>query len=358
MIKSNFGEIGKRVSGFELLRIICMFFIIMSHYLLHGIEKVSHADVPQWSILIYPLAYVANNVFFLITGYFLHKTVFSFQKLVSLVVHILLINYFLLCVNLLVFKEWSLSIIVRQVFPITSNLNWFLSIYVFIYAMGPFLKSLVLYLRENRKIFVSLVCFLLFFNSILGFITPLNTYATSMMEGVTIVLLGAWIEQNKVRIEAFRPALLISAGYGLAIIFTLCLRFVAKFIPVLVNFDWHFRSNSSPLIILSAVGLVLLFGKMKFHSGIINVIASSIMTIYLVHDNGCFKNHIWFDFLHVQDHLAEIAQYMFICVAIIMCVGILFDFIIKRTIHHWVMRIISKPVEYISNWLSRSGVPY
>lgn len=116
--------------------------------------RLAQIMCPKWSLLVYPLANIANNVFFLITGFFLHKTHFSFQKLVSLVIHILLINYILLIVNLLVFDERNLISIVKQVFPITSNLNWFISIYVLIYALGPFLKKLVLYFRVEKKYLV------------------------------------------------------------------------------------------------------------------------------------------------------------------------------------------------------------
>lgn len=101
--KWNIANRGRRASGIELLRVLCMVWIIMGHYLGHGVRGAMYGSVPQWSMLITALAYVANNVFFLITGWFIHKTNFSFKKLASLVVQILTVNYVLLLVNVFVF---------------------------------------------------------------------------------------------------------------------------------------------------------------------------------------------------------------------------------------------------------------
>lgn len=97
---------------------------------------------------------------------------------------------------------------------------------------------------------------------------------------------------------------------------------------------------------------------MKFHSAVVNTIASSVMTIYLIHDNGCIKTHIWFDLLCVQDHLSDIALYMFVCVIVITCICFLIDFVLKHTLLRWVMRILNRPVEYITYRLSSMDVPY
>ena len=356
-LPSHIKNAGGRSSGIELLRILCMFCIIMSHYLGHGISVIFDND-PQWAVFVYPLAYIANNAFFLITGWFLLKTKFSFKKLVSLVSHILILNYILLLVNLVVFRERSLTNIVKQIFPITSNLNWFLSVYVFIYAIGPFLKRMILYLRDRTKTFNALIAVLMFFYSCLGFITPVNVYANIMMQGIVIVILGNWIELQKEKLRTYHPGIIALAGYVLAVFFTLCLRFAANYVPVLADFDSHFRSNNSPFIIMAAAGLVVLFSNLNFHSKFVNLIASSVMTTYLIHDNGQFKGHIWFDILRVQNHLSVIVPYMFICAFIVLGSCFLIDLILKNTIHPGVMRFLNRPIEFVSRKLEELGVPY
>ena len=348
---------GGRASGIELLRVLCMFCIIMSHYLMHGIEVVSD-NSPCWSLFVYPLAYIANNVFFLITGWFLLKTKFSFKKLVSLVLHILTVNYLILLVNLVVFGERSLANIVKQIFPITSNLNWFLSIYVFIYAIGPFLKCMVIFLRARRKMYNALVVVLLFFYSILGFITPLNVYASTLMQGVVIVLLGSWLELYKEKVRTFHPAILAISGYALVILFTLCLMIAARFIPALSDLCAHFCSNNCPFIILSAVGLLLCFSNLNFHSKAVNLVASSVMTTYLIHDNGQFSNHVWLDIMKVQNHLSAICPYMFICALVILGGCFVIDQIIKHTVQPLILRVLNKPIGYMSRRLDELGIPY
>ena len=324
---------------------------------MHGIEVVSD-NSPCWSLFVYPLAYIANNVFFLITGWFLLKTKFSFKKLVSLVLHILTVNYLILLVNLVVFGERSLANIVKQIFPITSNLNWFLSIYVFIYAIGPFLKCMVIFFRARRKMYNALVVVLLFFYSILGFITPLNVYASTLMQGVVIVLLGSWLELYKEKVRTFHPAILAISGYALVILFTLCLMIAARFIPALSDLGAHFCSNNCPFIILSAVGLLLCFSNLNFHSKAVNLVASSVMTTYLIHYNGQFSNHVWLDIMKVQNHLSAICPYMFICALVILGGCFVIDQIIKHTVQPLILRVLNKPIGYMSRRLDELGIPY
>lgn len=186
----------------------------------------------------------------------------------------------------------------------------------------------------------------------------MNIYATRIMQGVAIVLLGSWVELRKEKLIQFNPYFLAIAGYALAILFTLCLRAVEEFFPVLKEFDQHFYSNNTPFIILSAVGLVLAFSSMKFHSKAVNKAASSVLMTYLIHDNAQFVNHVWFDIMQVQNHLTMIGPYMIVCAVLIFCACFVIDFILKHTIQPLIMKVLGRPVDYVSHKLVKLEVPF
>ena len=64
------------------------------------------------------------------------------------------------------------------------------------------------------------------------------------------------------------------------------LDYIAEFIPVISDYAGHFEGNSSPLITTTAICILLSFSKLSIKSKIINLLASSSLTIYLIMITG------------------------------------------------------------------------
>lgn len=118
-----------RNSSFELLRIIAMLTIIASHYLGHGIGQIADAPPILWSVdeICQLLAKISNNIFFLLTGWFLCRTHFTFKRLMILFGQILFINWLLLIINLSVYEQRDVVMILKQLFHVSSSMNWLLA---------------------------------------------------------------------------------------------------------------------------------------------------------------------------------------------------------------------------------------
>ena len=349
-------ESGRGNSAMELLRILCMLSIIQSHYYGHGINEL--INPPFFTFLPQFLAVTANAVFFLISGYYLEKTKFSFKRLILLVGEILFYNYILIAINVLVFDDRDIIAIINELFPITCNMNWFLSIYVFLYSIGPFTKKLCQSLRKHRLTYNSLVFLLFFFYSILGFITPENIYSTSIMQGFFIFILGDYICFSKDIYTKKRYKLVGFFAFFVAMVFTLCIRVLAtrlSFLSVLGN---HFIKGSSPLTIIFACSLVLIFSDMHFYSKLINILSSGTLAIYLIHDNDAFRNHIWFDILAIQNHLDHYVIYSFICMLLIYIVILPIDIVRRKTLERMVSNKLDAFFVRIQEKLIKIGVPY
>ncbi len=344
-----------RNSSFELLRIIAMLAIIAHHYLVHGVGQIAIAPPVLWSVdeICQLLAKISNNIFFLLTGWFLCRTHFTFKRLMILLGQILFINWALLVINLTVYGQRDIVTILKQLFPISSSMNWFISAYFAVYMLGPFIQNAAKYFRSNPRkynIFIS-VLFILF--ALIGFITPSTAYYSGIAFGIYIVFIGDYIEFNKENISRLPVKIIGLVCFIILMGLRYALGSLSKFIPVISDYAGHFEGNASPLITITAICVLLLFSKLTIKSKIINLLASSTLTIYLIHDNGAFKGHIWFDILKLQDHLDHMYIYMFFCMVMIYIGCFIIDQIRKGTVEKVWIKVISSPCNKVDRYLEK-----
>ena len=230
------------------------------------------------------LAKISNNIFFLLTGWFLCRTHFTFKRLMILLGQILFINWSLLIINLVVYGQRDIVTILKQLFPISSSMNWFITAYFAVYMLGPFIQNAAKYFRSNPRkynIFIS-VLFILF--GLIGFITPSTAYYSRIAFGIYTVFIGDYVEFNKDKISSFPVKIIGLVCFIMLMGLRYVLDYVAEFIPVISDYAGHFEGNSSPLITITAICILLLFSNLSIKSKIINLLASSTLTIYLIID--------------------------------------------------------------------------
>lgn len=139
----------KRLNNFEALRIIAMFMVIVLHYLWKGglltsvSEPFSSVSYAAW--LTESFAIVAVNVYVLITGYFMCKSSFKLSRLVEIICQVmwyaLLIPIVMGLFGLVDIKSFDTYDILRFVFPIHMEHYWFVTSYVVLMLLVPFLNA-------------------------------------------------------------------------------------------------------------------------------------------------------------------------------------------------------------------------
>lgn len=140
----------------DLLRVLAMLMIVFNHLVYHGVQHVPAASAGAMSqmsvhavqanfLMLQFLAYsslVATNIFFLITGYFLVKpreisyAVGKSFKLWRVIVFYSLTIYAGLCA--LGFLDFSWPQAIGQLMPIYSSNYWFMSNYLAVLLLSPF----------------------------------------------------------------------------------------------------------------------------------------------------------------------------------------------------------------------------
>lgn len=303
-----------RDSNFELLRIVAMFLIIASHWGTEFVGEEYHIKQELFYTNFCDCGQVGVIIFLLISAYFLCTKNFRTLALVKLLIE----NIF---INLLVFIAFVIYNQVcndENVFIITDLLNcfliftknnWFLQVYYAMFIFAPFL-NLVLS-RINKKQYLFLIIFLFsiicIFSPNAGLRIRNNDLIYNFMWSILIYCVGAYIRFFP---SDFNGKLFPFLGIILLVI-------VKIFIPQL----YHKNRNDLCVFFLSLFCFCL-FKNLKMKTNhCINLIASTTLGIYLLHENF-FRLIIWRDWLQIPKFLESNWLWLIMITAVIIVFNI------------------------------------
>ena len=191
----------ERNSNFELLRIIAMFEIVIWHIIIHG--KVIDTANPALSFILRIILFICIthvNSFAMISGYFQYDKKFKPKKIILLILTLFFYNFI---INLIFFKMGITSIGLFDLFmrmsPLASNNYWFLTSYIILYLISPFINRLINSLNKKEHLFLiftlSFIYFLLPILSIGYFNTP-NGYTPIQL--LIFYIIGSYVNKYKI----------------------------------------------------------------------------------------------------------------------------------------------------------------
>jgi surface polysaccharide O-acyltransferase-like enzyme len=156
----------ERNIGLELLRIISMLMIILLHSIDHSglLENLVSGSMLYWyEWFIYALVQVCVNCFVLISGYFLVKSKFRFEKLamlwIEVVFYALIIKIIMMALGEIPF---SITSLISCFVPILTGRYWFVTIYFGMYLLSPFLNIGIKAMSKRQHTSLVVLLILLF----------------------------------------------------------------------------------------------------------------------------------------------------------------------------------------------------
>ncbi|KMO86057.1 hypothetical protein AB840_09940 [Megasphaera cerevisiae DSM 20462] len=144
-----------RNMGIELYRVFSMFFIIMFHFSDHGAVAIT-AQMPfSFNWLILAMGRVGgglgNCAFVLISGYLLINKEFHTKRIVKLWFEVWTYSVVLGIVAFMIKTEpFSIGSLVHMLFPVTYNQYWYMSTYIVMMLLTPFLNPLFLGMTKMK----------------------------------------------------------------------------------------------------------------------------------------------------------------------------------------------------------------
>ncbi|MBQ7690624.1 MAG: acyltransferase family protein [Muribaculaceae bacterium] len=279
-----------RDSNMELLRIMAMVLVMVVHANFRalpvpGATAIATSPTSAWlQFLTEGLSIVSVNLFVLLSGWYgIRPKVHRFAELLFQVLFFTLIG---VGVSELLVPGSAVGApdFWKRFFMLGDGHYWFVKTYIALYLLAPVLNAYVE--SASRRGFAWLLAAFFTFQFIFGWLWEAVTWfkaGYSLTSFMGLYLLARYIRLYPTRIWR------MSRWCDLAIYLAVAL--------VLAVAMFHIKRNSGlggflyfyncPLVILSAVHLMLFFSKLSFKSRLVNWLAISAFAIYLTH-SGTF----------------------------------------------------------------------
>lgn len=187
----------ERETNIDLLRIVAMLLIIFSHYVQHGgVALIQAVTVNKFIGLFFSIGgKLGVDIFILISGYFFAKTSLSLSKIckidLKLIIYSLGITLFLYVTG---FDVFSISYVVKDIFPITTELYWFITAYIGLYLISPILKMIIQQVSKDTLLKIVAIGGIIF--SIIPTVTKLRPLYSDLIWFIVLYFAGAYINKH------------------------------------------------------------------------------------------------------------------------------------------------------------------
>lgn len=329
----------KRQSGIELLRILAMLQIIFLHISQYG--KLHHTAMESESIyrfivpIMWSLCRAPVDVFVMISGYFMITSKFDINKTFdrakktygAMIFYSLAIStiFFITTPNLI-----NIPNVIKAFTPLLSKTWYFLSNYIIILLISPFLNKMLLSLTKKQYLYFAGVIFAVMsvwstianiggLDKIFSIEKIVDPYYGKSLGGFLLMyIIGGYIrlffpqevfEKRKAKLKY------------LIIFFILCaIDFsLAYFIK---SYKDVYGMFNNPLVVFESVMLIMFFRDLKFSSSFINTIAGTTIGIYAIHEHPFVRKWVWSIFTFKDKSLYNspllIVKVVTVCITVFM----------------------------------------
>ena len=291
------GDAGKRNYGVDLLRLLAMFMVLCLHVYGHGgilekLPRLSASYEAAWLAEILCLCCV--NCYMLISGYVSCRTDGRASRLAVLWLRVFYYSVLLTALTKLLYpgsvtgQDWLCSVL-----PVLFNRYWFFTAYFAVYLLMPVLNaaSRSLSKKQLEGCLLGLLLFFSVFPTLLHQ-DPFGTgFGNSALWFSFVYLVGAYIRCYP-PLKQWRQSQLLLLYLGSCGIMWLSKLLIELRSSRIGN---HLLPYCSPLVLLSAVALLLLFSRMEVSDARIpwiKKLSPLAFSVYLIHEHPLFREHV------------------------------------------------------------------
>lgn len=308
----------ERNSSLEVLRLICIFFVVFWHSLgpyLNDITGLNLAD----AVMINAFTNNTNLIFMMISGYFGMR--FSLEKLIKL--DLCIIFYDLLFMFLT--GNFGLKTLLTCFMPITFENHWFVTCYFVIALFSGFLNKIPE--RLDRTSFRNLLLLLLFVFYVIPtvFFHELVEDTGKGVVCMTIMYLVGRYLRLYYSEKHFRKSRL-----GVVFFTTTLVAATLNYILTSVKgvFMGMYCRDNSIFVVVTAVCLFLFFRELHFTVKPINHLAQSVVFIY------CIEGYMRQIFNRFTDLGSHVDDWYFVGEVLIYALSVLFACLLLHEVRH------------------------
>ena len=346
----------QRNSSIELLRIIAMLFIVLSHLCVHNGIAMSEMPISVNKIFVQwgTLGNLGVDIFVIISGYFISTKDFSRKRLIDLLTQVWFYSILLAVVCIFAFHVTvGTKDIIKVVLPTIFAEYWFFTAYIVLLLISPFINILIKNLE--RASFAKLLFILVGLWVVIPTFTKQSMYGGELAQFVLLYLIGAYFRKypdncfSKRKVRSWCTALC----WALLLLSVICVDLLSSKLGGALNaYRGYFFSRHSLLIVGIAVGMFAIAVYRKpFTSKLINTVSSCVFGVYLIHDNPLVRKIIWtriFPISQIYDSSLFILYAAGIVITVfLVCAAV--EFVRSKT----VAMPISNAVDRVVRWAER-----
>lgn len=329
----------KRLSKFEVIRILAMFLIVLHHAVVHGVCDVNKSLNPIATRLVNgSIAYILGSggivgvyLFVLITGYFMINSKISLGKLVKLWLPIFFWSLFIFG---FLGNHSSIKELIRAIFPILFGEYWFMTVYVFMYCLIPVLNNIVNSIKSQKELLYLGIISLF----IIGGAFPklgLGMIASRLADFCIVYCVGAVIRKQSI-LKNEKYVQLAKKLFVIFILVDILGIFVLTYAGGILDKVIFIKLSKDIVIhhwtmigIAEAITLFIMMGTTNIgYHPIINRIAACMFGIYLISDNEYTQKLIWHQLFNMRQALTYpwwlmIVYILGVTIVVFVCCGIL-----------------------------------
>lgn len=325
----------QRQSNIEVLRILCMFLIVLGHSFVFYERAIGDYPLKWFNLnVFFPIIIIHVNVFVLISGYF--GLSIKLNKIMNL--WLLCFFYSLLAFCVVIFhSNISVQVWKSLLFPLTYNW-WFMRVYFMLLILSPALNIVVKYADEQSQwTRLLLIAFLFnFYFSWFHRLEGLYAMGYDICNFCCLYLLGRYIAYHRIILST---RFLLLLFFFFQIIKIICFKYCSLF-PALKHF-LDVSCYNNPLNVFSAVIILILFIRWRigWRNAMVNKIASSCISVYLITELPVVRNALSILLRNLYDNMVDKVLYSFLKILLLLSIFILCIVIDK--IRLWLFKKLS-----------------
>lgn len=326
----------------ELLRIVAMFCIVCFHCSFKSAFVFDELTPNLFFVkTLWYLGELGVNLFMLVTGYFMVRGKFKGSKFLLLLCQVLF--YWVLTIGIAyvlgiyTFPEAKRDLVLLF-FPTLTGSYWYITAYVVIYALSPWINFFIKNISQRNLIGFILIM-LLFYSitpTVFGFlgedIEGLLSY-TRLVWLFIIYVIGAYVALYPPRLlKRLRTSVVLSlVSIVVMLLFILLIGSNQDFFAKFGVAEWavFWPPNTVPMVCLS-IGVFGIFLCLKIPGNrIINRVASATLGVYLLHD-GVLQSFIWREGIFNAGALTDspfLVAYILVACVLVFFAGIIVDLV-------------------------------
>lgn len=277
-----------RQSNFELLRIIAMFMVLILHADFQALgapdkaEIINHPLAATIKVILEMASIVAVNVFVLISGWFgIRPSVKGISKFIFQCL------FFSLGIYAVVLIKGDVSFSIRGLADCLAMFGggyWFITSYLCLYLLAPVINAFIE--TAERVMYRNILIAFFVFQTIYGFCSNGAAFLMkgySAMSFIGLYMLAGYFKKY-VNVQKYTKIMYLCIYISATLL--LSILYIGGEYVGISAISSRCIDYSNPLVIISAMSLLLLFAKIDITSKFINSIGASCFAIYLVHTNS------------------------------------------------------------------------